>query len=869
MAELRLSHIDLLCTTRWVGCAARLIGLFLTSTFAMLRSHACTLLLTLTAGFVNAQSLRPPAYPLITHDPYFSVWSTTDKLTDSPTRHWTGKPQSIEGVVRVDGKAYQFLGAIPTNYRTILPTGEVKAYPAQYTFTKPAAGWEAPDFNAAGWQTGTGPFGDTPDAKTRWENAHTNPDGIYYRRDFEYDGKSDPSAMLLSINHDDDVQVYLNGTPILDKPDYVGEYISLPLSVAGQKALKTGRNVLAVHCVSPRGGSFIDVGLIMPEPDKMAVSPATQTGVTVSATQTNYTFAAGPVSLTVNFTSPLLLSNLDVAARPITYLTFTTRATDGKTHTVDLYLSEAGSLATNTPGQDVVTASGAGGVRYLTVGTEQQSVLKRKGDNVRIDWGYAYLAVPANSTAQLASGSLTTLKEAFVQQGKVGTAVTGKQTGNAGDVGLAVSLPMGSVSAAAMRKYVMLGYDDLYSVQYFGQDLRPWWNRTGKTSLVSLLATAASEYDQLSKQCSQFDGRLYADALKVGGKQYADLCALAYRQAIAAHKIVAGPKGEVFFLSKENFSNGSIGTVDVTYPSAPLFLLYNPTLLKGMMEPIFQYSESGRWTKPFAAHDVGTYPLANGQTYGEDMPVEECGNMLILTAAIAKAEGNANYAKQHWPTLTTWVEYLKKDGFDPANQLCTDDFAGHLARNANLSLKAILGIAGYGQLAGMMGDKKTADAYMKVARDMAVNWQKLAQDQDNRDKPHYDLTFENGKDTWSQKYNLVWDKLLGINIFPKTVAQKEIAYYLTKQEPYGLPLDSRKTYTKSDWIMWTATMADSNKDFQAFIAPVWKYANETPTRVPLCDWHETTNAKQVGFQARSVVGGYYIKLLEERLKARK
>ncbi|QIP13573.1 DUF4965 domain-containing protein [Spirosoma aureum] len=823
------------------------------------------LIVSLLIQGIHAQSLRPPAYPLVTHDPYFSVWSTTDKLTDSPTRHWTGKPQSLEGMIRVDGKVYQFLGAVPTTYAPILPTAELKPYTALYTTTKPGDGWEKPGFNASNWTSAPGPFGDTPEARTRWTNSESMKDGIYIRREFTYDGKADPANLLLSINHDDDVEVYLNGTKILAKPGYINEYVNLPLSAEGQKALHTGKNVLAIHCVSPRGGSFIDVGIVNPIKSS-AVSAATQTAVTVSATQTEYTFTAGPVGLTVNFLSPLLLDELDVASRPVTYVTFNAQSSDDKPHSVQILFTESATMATNTAGQNVLAKAGqAPGLSYQTVGTQDQQVLVKKGDNVRIDWGYAYLAVPQPSAgSRTGSGKVADLKQFFFDKGQLSAAVK-TAAEPAQTMAVAAVLDLGSVTKPVAR-HLMLAYDDLYSVQYFQQNLRAWWNRDGKTTMPDLLQTAEKDYTRLRQKCTSFDAKVRADAEKAGGKEYADLCVLAYRQAISAHKIVAGPKSAgkdapVLFFSKENFSNGSIGTVDVTYPSAPLFLLYNNELAKGLLRFIFDYSESGRWKKDFPAHDVGTYPLANGQTYGEDMPVEEAGNMMILTAAVAHVDGKPDFAREHWPTLTKWVGFLKRDGFDPTNQLCTDDFAGHLARNANLSAKAIVGIACYGKLARMMGDQKTADEHFALARELARKWMQLDADGD-----HYALTFDKTAGSWSQKYNIVWDRLLDLNVFPEEVAKKEIAFYLNHQNTYGLPLDSRKTYTKSDWIMWTATLADSDADFQALIKPVWKFANETPSRVPLTDWHETTNAKQVGFQARSVVGGYYIKLLQKQMK---
>jgi hypothetical protein len=547
------------------------------------------------------------------------------------------------------------------------------------------------------------------------------------------------------------------------------------------------------------------------------------------------------------------MSDLDLLSRPVTYISYKVRSNDETQHDVQVYLGASTALAVNLPVQEVVGQKySTGTLAVLKAGTKEQPVLAKKGDDIRIDWGYVYIATPKGTNV---TQSITASNE--------GTkSFTGKNSAPLNDVTqgkglfLNTTVLLGNVGRDVKEQVFLVGYDDLYPVQYFNQNLKPWWKKNESVTIEKQLTQALTDYKTIIARCDSFDHQLYTRAINAGGAEYAKLCALAYRQSIAAHKLVKSPQGEILFLSKENYSNGCINTVDVTYPSAPLYLVYNPDLLKGMLNGIFYYSESGKWTKPWAAHDLGTYPLANAQVYGEDMPVEESGNMIILTAAIAKAEGNADYARKHWKTLTQWVQFLEKDGFDPANQLCTDDFAGHLARNANLSVKAIVGIGAYAQLAEKLGEQQTAAKYRVIAKSFAQKWMTIAKDGD-----HYTLAF--GKPgTWSQKYNLVWDKLLALNLFPKEVYEQEIKYYLTKQNEFGLPLDSRKSYTKSDWIMWTATLAKDQKDFEALIIPIYKYATQTASRVPLSDWHETTDGKQVGFQARSVVGGYFVKLLE-------
>jgi hypothetical protein len=243
------------------------------------------------------------------------------------------------------------------------------------------------------------------------------------------------------------------------------------------------------------------------------------------------------------------------------------------------------------------------------------------------------------------------------------------------------------------------------------------------------------------------------------------------------------------------------------------------------------------------------------KTEENQMPVEESGNMLILMDALARVEGNADLAKRFWPQLTQWAEYLKEKGLDPENQLTTDDFAGHVAHNANLSIKAIEGIAAYGDLARMLKQESVAGDYEAAAKSMARSWVTMAAEGD-----HYKLAF-NSPGTWSQKYNLVWDQLMGYGLFPQSVRDTEIAYYMTKINKYGLPLDVRADYTKLDWSVWTATLAPDPKQFNALIDPIYKWTNETPDRVPLSDWYDTKTGSHIHFQARSVVGGVYIKAL--------
>lgn len=668
------------------------------------------LVLLMLAIPAQGQSLgaafRPPAVPLVTVDPYFSIWSFADHLTYDSTRHWTGSRMTMQSLIRVDGHSYRIMGDEPRD-----------------------------------------------------------------------------------------------------------------------------------------------------------VTPARQLILHVFPTRTIYDFDAGNILVRLTFLTPDLPQQIDLLSRPVTYLTWEVHSLDGKQHQVELYFDNTAELVVNTPDEAVTwQTENAPGLRTLRMGTSAQPILGRAGDFVRIDWGYLYAAAPIDESPQNTVLPQRAAIHEFISRGQLNSSVDSQMPRAANDHWpvMAFAFHIGAVGAQPVSRHLLLAYDEIYPIEYFGKRLRPFWQRNGAT-IGDLLQSAERDYVSLSARSRQFDEKLMSDLTRVGGQHYADVSALGYRQAIAANTLAIAANGDPLMFLKEISSCGCAQTADVIYPESPLLLLVNPHLLEDSLIPLLDYANSAQWPYPYAPHDLGTYPLDNGRNPAqmESMPVEETGNMLLMIAGIAKAEGSADFAAHYWPLLTKWAAYLELNGLDPGGQLCTDDFTGLLSHNANLSLKAIEALGGYSMLARMLGKTSVAANFHKIAEQYAAKWVQMAGDQG-----HTRLAFDR-PGTWSQKYNLVWDRVLGIHLFPASLAQQETSYYQSRATEFGFPLDNRAAFSKLDWESWSAALATSKPAFIQLFSGVYNFVQQTPIRVPLSDWYWTVDATPAGFQARPVLGGVYMEMLTD------
>lgn len=807
---------------------------------------------------VRSNALRLPSVPLVSVDPYFSIWSPYDRLYQGSPTHWHNTPKPLNGVIRVDGKAYRFMGQ---TLETLAAMANEKVWTGRYTTSEPTGNtWTTLDFDDSSWTQGKAAWGGDDDnygnIGTAWGGTGSN---IWVRRKVTLTDIDQTADYYVTYKHDDTFELYVNGKQVVST-GYTWNVDGKTTKI-DRSLLHEGENVIAAHCTNNAGGAYVDFGLA-----KDNFTTAVQKSCVVMPTSTYYTFTCGNVNLKVVFTTPLVMDDLELFTTPLTYISYQVQSNDGNPHEVSILMETSAAMAlknnTQTAQTRYMSSTTCPGLKVVRTGNSAQNPLLHTGE--LIDWGYYYVSAQEETGKTLSIITHTDAISQFLTTGQVEEVRTAKQNVGSPYHSIAYTDSMGMIGSEPKASFLSLSYDDVFSIQFFKSNRRAYWTQNGKITITSRIQDLHKEYTNIMARCRQMDEKVYDDAFNTGGEKYAEICCAVYRQVCAAHKLVSDSEGNLLYMSRENDSGGFINTLDVTYPSQPLFWVYSPTLAKAMITPILQYAYTGRWNKDWTAHDLGAYPHANGQTYGDGMPVEEAGNMLTLITLITHLDGDLDYVRKYWKQLTRWTDYLYTNGKDPKNQLCTDDFMGTSERNANLAAKATLGVRSYAELAAWLGMDDVAAEYKQKAEEMAAYWKEKAYT--TTGGIHYLLNFGASGSTWSTKYNLIWDQIWDWDLF-KDVRTRELTYYRGKVNKYGLPLDSRGAGCKSDWVMWTAAMAPTSTTFNQLMLPIWKYINETSSRVPVSDNHRSDSGNMWMFRARSVLGGYWMKCFVEKFKA--
>ncbi|CAK7204127.1 hypothetical protein SEUCBS139899_006881 [Sporothrix eucalyptigena] len=452
------------------------------------------------------------------------------------------------------------------------------------------------------------------------------------------------------------------------------------------------------------------------------------------------------------------------------------------------------------------------------------------------------------------------------------------------------------------------------------------------------------DFSAATKLARRYSEQLSKDAFESGSKEYEEIASLSARQVLGATEFSGTPENPLLFL-KEISSNGNCQTVDVIFPSFPFFLYTNPRWLAYLLEPLLEHQLSGQYPNDYSMHDLGYhFPNQTGHNDGNDeyMPVEECGNMLIMGLALVNAfkydatpaqksvstfdvsdatplalsDAQTQYMDvygidQPWggasPTgqkeakewvarsyrlWKQWTGYLVRESLIPRWQLSTDDFAGWLAYQTNLALKGIIGIRAMSEIASVLGEKEDAKHFRSVSEEYIAKWQDYGI---SRDGTHAKLAYD-WYGSWTTLYNLYADSLLCFHIpeekaattadehqtplggddttssnssvfIPDKIYQMQSDWYHNVLQRYGLPLDSRHLYTKSDWEFFAAAITSKTTRAE-ILTSVAHWLNETDTTEPFTDLYETegTGGYPGGlkFRARPVVGGHFAFLALER-----
>ncbi|KXT00156.1 hypothetical protein AC578_3299 [Pseudocercospora eumusae] len=561
-------------------------------------------------------------------------------------------------------------------------------------------------------------------------------------------------------------------------------------------------------------------------------------GATYTTTHSSFFVDAASVTFTLDFFSPMAPNNYVRHSLPFTYLTVSASANDGKKHSVQIYSDmdsswtghfeeDAGVVWTSTPSANsttVMTLASINGAPFSEV-------------NDMAQWGTAvYCSRPTDGDTDALThsvGELERTRSDFVQHGEIrgdGDASTTWQP----RAGLAYSHDLGSIATCSDDDWVVCGCN-----------------------------LALDDFAAADAESRDFDSVVAANAESLGGSKYKDIIQLSVGQTFGAMELTIADNlntSDVMVFQKEISSDGNVNTVDVIFPLSPILYVMAPEWIRLLCEPVMQYLATGRWDVNFAIHDIGAhYPNATGHDDGlaEPMPLEECGDIILLAYMYQNATGNTDWAAQFSSLFQNYADYLVEGGLYPSNQLSSDDGAGASANQTSLAMKSAIALNAYGRMTAQTNYSDVGLQFADVLYNQGAGL--------DSDRTHFTLV-QGEDESWTTAYNLYIDVLLNLETFPPEAHTLQSAYYPSVRAESGVALDSRVNWGKTDWMLWAAAVAQrsGNEDVKdMFVDDVHAFISNGQSTIPFGDrfYVSTSGSDEAGtwdsYRARPVVGGHF------------
>ncbi|KAJ7761626.1 hypothetical protein DFH07DRAFT_815613 [Mycena maculata] len=590
---------------------------------------------------------------------------------------------------------------------------------------------------------------------------------------------------------------------------------------------------------------------------------ATQKSFEFTSTQSIFVLSAGPVDVTVTFLSPIE-TDLVKLSTPLSYMDVSVASTDGASHSVEVYSDISAEWLSGSDNWNVQWATTTTDILSHAIQLTSPAVYEEIDDQTQ--YGTVYYSILNSGKVTYQIGQDILVRGGFLNNSALDNKVDPnfRAVSDSWPVfGLAKNL--GSVSSTPASVLFSVGHIRDPVVEYIlpgnVKQARSSYFWSKYSTAAELISFFLNDYSSALATANTLDAKVQSDAAKIS-PDYPGIVALSIRQSIGANELTISKTAsgkwntsDVMLFMKEISSDGNLNTVDVMFPASPIFLYLLPELGQYVLEPLFRYQASGLYPNKWSIHDMGAhYPKGLGHPDGLDeaMPVVQCGNMLIMSLAFARKTGDNSQLIRYHALLDQWTQYLISDSLIPANQLSTDDFAGTLANQTNLAIKGIVGIRAMAEISQILGNNATAANYSAIAGDYVTKWQVYSA---STTGAHLTLAYGESA-TWGLSYNLFGDVLLGFNLFPASVYEEQTAWYKTVFNQYGVPLDTRHTYTKSDWSIWTSAIVTDTTVRDQFITSLKGYISNGLNTVPFSDLFDTITGQVVGFQARPVVGGH-------------